>query len=60
MDGGEAPEEILRVPPKGIETRRSTGIVAVDDRRVAQPTRYIWDHYANSPCRSMTWRRRWG
>jgi LacI family transcriptional regulator len=48
MDGGDVPDEIQRVPPKGITTRRSTDILAVDDRNVARALRYIWDHFANS------------
>ena len=48
MDGGMPPEEIKRVPPKGIATRRSTDILAVNDRKVARALRFIWDHYATS------------
>lgn len=48
MDGGKAPAEIKRVQPKGIAARRSTDIIAVDDRDVATALRYIWDHYAQS------------
>jgi len=48
MDGGEPPGEITRVPPKGIATRRSTDIVAVNNRKVARALRFIWDHYARS------------
>ena len=46
MAGGRPPPEIKRVPPKGIAARRSTDIVAVDDRNVAAALRFIWDHYA--------------
>jgi LacI family transcriptional regulator len=48
MDGKKAPRKIQRVPPKGIVTRRSTDIVAVDDPQVAKALRFIWDHYARS------------
>ncbi|MGD7653915.1 MAG: XylR family transcriptional regulator [Verrucomicrobiales bacterium] len=48
MDGGEAPAEILRVPPKGIAKRRSTDILAVGDGRVARALRFIWDHYGRN------------
>jgi len=40
-----APGTVIRVPPAGIVTRRSTDIMAVGDVRVAQALRYIWDHY---------------
>ncbi len=32
----------------GIAARRSTDIIAVDDRDVATALRFIWDHYAQS------------
>jgi LacI family transcriptional regulator len=48
MNGGQAPLEVKRVPPKGIATRRSTDILAVDDRKVARALRFIWDRYATS------------
>jgi LacI family transcriptional regulator len=46
MAGGSPPAVIKRVPPRGIAARRSTDIVAVDDRDVAAALRFIWDHYA--------------
>jgi LacI family transcriptional regulator len=46
MAGGRPPAEIKRVPPRGIAARRSTDIVAVDDRDVAAALRFIWDRYA--------------
>jgi LacI family transcriptional regulator len=46
MAGGSPPAEIKRVPPRGIAARRSTDIVAVDDRDVAAALRFIWDRYA--------------
>jgi LacI family transcriptional regulator len=48
MDGGKPPTELIRVQPMGIAARRSTDIVAVDDRNVATALRFIWDHYALS------------
>lgn len=46
MDGEPIPKEtVARVPPKEIVTRRSTDIMAVPDKHVAQALRYIWDHY---------------
>ena len=46
MAGEAPPSEVLRVSPKGIVTRRSTDIVAVDNLQVARALRYIRDHYA--------------
>jgi LacI family transcriptional regulator len=48
MAGGQPPRELKRVPPKGIATRRSTDILAVNDRNVARALRFLWDHYATS------------
>lgn len=45
MDGGTPPAELKRVRPKGIAARRSTDILAVDDRHVAAALRFIWDRY---------------
>ncbi len=46
MEGEAIPAgTIIRVPPKGIVTRRSTDITAIEDARVARALRYIWDHY---------------
>ncbi len=47
MSGKKPPKEVLRVPPTGVVTRRSTDIVAVDNLQVARALRYIGDHYAN-------------
>lgn len=43
-----APGTVIRVPPAGIVTRRSTDIMAVGDVRVAQALRYIRDHYTTN------------
>ena len=48
MNGGMAPSELKRVRPKGIAARRSTDIIAVDDRDVAAALRFIWEHYSQS------------
>jgi LacI family transcriptional regulator len=47
MSGKQAPTEVLRVRPKGVVTRRSTDILAVDDLQAARAMRYILDHYSN-------------
>lgn len=44
MAGGEPPGDTLLVEPKGVATRRSTDVLAVDDRRVAAALRYIREH----------------
>ena len=48
MDGNKAPAEVLRVQPKGVVTRRSTDIVAIDNLQVARALRCILDHYSNA------------
>jgi LacI family transcriptional regulator len=48
MAGKKAPRRIRRVPPRGIVTRRSTDILAVDDPRVARALRFIWDQYSRA------------
>ena len=45
MKGGRAPKRVLRIPPKGVVTRVSTDIHAVDDVNVAIALRYIAEHY---------------
>lgn len=47
MRGRTPPKEVIRVPPTGLVTRRSTDIVAVDNLQVARALRYIQDQYAN-------------
>ncbi|MFO7820684.1 MAG: substrate-binding domain-containing protein [Lentisphaeria bacterium] len=47
MDGETIPGgTLVRVPPNGIVTRRSTDITAIPDAQAARALRYIWDHYA--------------
>ncbi|PTY07091.1 hypothetical protein DB347_07195 [Opitutaceae bacterium EW11] len=45
MTGAEAPVETVRVPPKGIVTRVSTDVLAVNDPRVSRALYYIAEHY---------------
>lgn len=47
MAGRKPPKKVLRVPPKGLVTRRSTDILAVDNLQVARALRFIRDHYTN-------------
>jgi LacI family transcriptional regulator len=47
MNGEKPPTEVLRVQPKGLVTRRSTDIVAVDDLQLARALRFIRDQYAD-------------
>jgi LacI family transcriptional regulator len=47
MRGRTTPKEVIRVPPTGLVTRRSTDIVAVENLQVARALRYIQDQYAN-------------
>lgn len=48
MRGQTPPETLTRVPPKGIYTRLSTDILAMDNVEVAKALRYIWTHYHDS------------
>jgi LacI family transcriptional regulator len=47
MAGKKAPKEVLRVPPTGVVTRRSTDILAVNNLEVAKALRFIHDQYSN-------------
>jgi LacI family transcriptional regulator len=47
MSGRKPPKEVIRVPPKGLVTRRSTDIQAVDNLQVARALRFISDQYTN-------------
>lgn len=48
MSGKKSPRESVRIPPKGLITRRSTDILAVDHLQVARALRFIGDEYANA------------
>jgi LacI family transcriptional regulator len=47
MAGKKPPKEMVRVPPTGVATYRSTDIVAVDNLQTARALRFISDHYSN-------------
>ena len=44
MAGGKPPTEPILIPPSGIVTRRSTDVLALDDRQLATGLRFIRDH----------------
>jgi LacI family transcriptional regulator len=44
MAGEPAPREPVIVPPQGIVTRRSTDVLAIEDRDVAAAVRFIREH----------------
>ena len=48
MAGRKPPRKTLRIPPKGLVTRRSTDILAVENLQVARALRFIRDRYANA------------
>lgn len=48
MDGAKPPRRVVRVPPKGIVTRQSSDMLAVDNLEVAHALRAIWDRYADA------------
>lgn len=44
MNGASAPTETVMIRPRGVVTRRSTDVLAVADRSVAEAMRYMWAH----------------
>ena len=48
MNGEEVPTESPRIPPKGIITRQSTDMLAVENIDVARALRHIWENYSDS------------
>jgi LacI family transcriptional regulator len=48
MNGKSAPEKPIRVPAVGINTRKSSDLLAVRHKGVANSLRFIWEH-ANRP-----------
>ncbi len=44
MAGGKPPAKPILIPPRGIMTRRSTDVLALDDRQLAAGLRFIHDH----------------
>jgi LacI family transcriptional regulator len=47
MDGRKAPRRPVRVPCRGVVTRRSSDILAVEHLGVAKALRFILDHHTN-------------
>jgi LacI family transcriptional regulator len=47
MSGRKPPAQVIRVPPTGLVTRRSTDIVAIENLQVARALRYIQDKFDN-------------
>lgn len=45
MTGEAAPSDPIRIPPRGVVTRRSTDIIAVAHVHVARAIRFIWEHF---------------
>lgn len=48
MDGKPAPTEPILIPPKGIVTRVSTNVLAVEDPNVARAVRFIFEHHQDN------------
>jgi LacI family transcriptional regulator len=48
MDGTKPPRRVVRIAPKGIVTRQSSDMLAVDNLEVAHALRSIWDRYAEA------------
>lgn len=47
MSGRKPPKTVARVPPKGLVTRRSSDMLAVDNLQVARALRFIRDHFTD-------------
>ncbi|MEI8340616.1 MAG: XylR family transcriptional regulator [Verrucomicrobiota bacterium] len=47
MAGGKAPKKNLSLPPRGVVTRRSTDILAVENLEVSRALRFISDEFHN-------------
>jgi len=45
MDGKPCPSDPILIPPKGVVTRMSTNVLAVDDPNVARALRFIFEHF---------------
>ena len=45
MDGKPGPRAPILIPPKGVVTRMSTNIIAVQDPNIARAMRFIFDHF---------------
>ena len=44
IEGGSKPPPIVFIEPSGIITRRSTEVLAIEDRRIAAAVRFIHEH----------------
>jgi LacI family transcriptional regulator len=47
MRGEDAPTEPIRVPPRAVVTRRSSDVLALEDREIAAAVRLIREHACN-------------
>jgi LacI family transcriptional regulator len=47
MRGEDAPAEPIRVPPRAVVTRRSSDVLALEDREIAAAVRLIREHACN-------------
>jgi len=45
LDGEKAPAEPIRIPPKGVVMRKSTGIIAIKNLHVSRALTFIWEHF---------------
>jgi LacI family transcriptional regulator len=44
MNGGRPPEQPIRVPAAGLITRKSSDLLAINHKGVANSLRFIWEH----------------
>lgn len=45
MDGKPVPHDPILIPPRGVVTRMSTNVLAVEDPKVARGIRFIFEHF---------------
>ena len=48
MKGQPAPKKLVLIQPAGVTTRLSSDILMVQDTRVAESLRYIWENYTRA------------
>jgi len=48
MNGKRVSKQPVIIPPKGVVTRISSNVLAVDDPRVARAIRFIFEHYQDN------------
>ncbi|HMO03367.1 MAG TPA: DNA-binding transcriptional regulator [Kiritimatiellia bacterium] len=45
LNGEKAPAQPVRIPPKGVVLRKSTGVIAIKNLHVSRALTFIWEHF---------------